>query len=335
MINILELEKYCSMKKSNFRGLGENIDNSFGELIYIDNHSKILGIAHLDTVQLLGQKFDFFNDDLLGKIVFSPYLDDRLGVYILLSLLPGLGLDFDVLLTDCEESLNSTASWFNADKKYNWIFQFDRAGRDTVNYQYGDKKFDKLLKKYQFELGIGSYTDICEIDKIGVKAFNIGCGYYDNHSANAYMVENDLSLNIKRFRRFFLDNKNKRLKHDYQVSNQYGWKGYYSRWGSDNYTWQDDYDWNSKQRDYKNKLDDDYKILNMLPCHYCQVYTQAYTIDDDGNILCDFCATGESDLFYFTCDICGLRCHISEKHIYNSVPCCEYCRNDIMVWIKN
>jgi hypothetical protein len=101
---------------------------------YKDNGSNTLAVAHLDTVQKRGWcELTQLSHDTL---VFSPKLDDRLGAYVILELLPKLGINVDVLLTTDEESSNSTAMEFKTQKQYNWMVEFDRAGRDAVLYQY-------------------------------------------------------------------------------------------------------------------------------------------------------------------------------------------------------
>jgi hypothetical protein len=70
-----------------------------------------------------------------GHRVFNVKLDDRLGVYTCL-IICGRGLKFDVLLTEDEEIGQSTASFSETNKDYNWMFQFDRQGVQTVMYQY-------------------------------------------------------------------------------------------------------------------------------------------------------------------------------------------------------
>src|SRR4051794_30743638 len=77
---------------------------------YRDNGSDILAVAHLDTVGLAHQRACHFVDTEGGPVVYSRALDDRLGAYIILDLLPALGITHDILLTVGEESGQSTAA---------------------------------------------------------------------------------------------------------------------------------------------------------------------------------------------------------------------------------
>lgn len=151
-----------------------------GVLLLRDTGSPILGIAHLDTVLSATPKWS-------GETVVAPQLDDRLGVWVLLHLLPAMGCpQFDVLLTDCEESSNSTAAAFVAPRKYNWLFQFDRAGTDVVTYDYEDDDTECLLTDAGFKTAFGSYSDICELYEHGCKGFNFGVGYHRQHTAACF-----------------------------------------------------------------------------------------------------------------------------------------------------
>jgi len=180
------------------------------QLLFQDNDSDILAIAHLDTVQ----RFATFQYDYVSNLLYCETLDDRLGAYIILDLLPSLGIKLDVLLTANEESLNSSAQFFKPNKKYNWIVEFDRAGDDVVSYQYESKRLRKRLRSVGFENGYGSYSDIVELDFLNIQAINIGIGYELNHSKNAFADINVMIANIEKFIKFYNSNKDKLLKYD-------------------------------------------------------------------------------------------------------------------------
>ncbi len=58
-----------------------------------------------------------------------------------------MGINVDVLLTTGEEMGQSSAAYFDpGEKKYNWMFQFDRGGTDVVTYDYGDKSLYKTAQ---------------------------------------------------------------------------------------------------------------------------------------------------------------------------------------------
>ena len=149
-----------------------------GPYWFKDNNSKILAVAHLDSVQ------EWTHCKFLGDRVYSPTLDDRLGVWVILEGLKGL--TFDILLTTNEEMCASTAADFKTKRQYNWIFEFDRSGTDVVMYDYESKEMEELLAENKFRLGVGSYTDICEIEHLNCKGFNFGAAYYDYHNQYAY-----------------------------------------------------------------------------------------------------------------------------------------------------
>lgn len=173
------------------------IDCELGELYHKDNGSNVLGVAHLDTV-LDSTPF------IHNGIVHCPQLDDRLGVWVLLHLLPSMGVNLDVLLTDNEEIGDSTGQWFIPKKQYNWIIEFDRAGTDIVFYQY--KGFAKHWSGIKH--GMGSYSDISFMDHIGVMAANIGIGYHGQHSDYCYADLRDTYRQVRLFSKFFAKHQN-------------------------------------------------------------------------------------------------------------------------------
>jgi hypothetical protein len=159
-------------------------------------------------------------------VVISPQLDDRMGVFILLDVLPELGIHPDVLLTVGEESCASTAANFEPKKKYNWGFSFDRRGDDVVLYQYGyaAQEWRTSLEIADFTMGYGSYSDIKELDALGCKFANIGCGYYNEHSDYCYAVLQETCEQIERFMQFFQAFENTRFPH---IRTEYGQWGRY------------------------------------------------------------------------------------------------------------
>ncbi len=190
--------------------------------IFKDNGSKVLAVAHLDTVHGSDK---FTRVAALGQdFVLSTKLDDRLGAYIILEVLPKMGIVCDWLLTEGEESCSSTASLFVPTKEYNWAFEFDRGGTDTVLYQYDDKETAKLVTDYGWDAGWGTYSDIADLD-IGVKCFNFGTGYYNNHSKKSYANLNETRESIEKFARFYQDLKDKRLPHEYVPYERYVYGG--------------------------------------------------------------------------------------------------------------
>lgn len=175
--------------------LGDTIKTKYGPLTHIDKGSKILGVCHRDTVM--------FNRDpkITRKSIRNcPQLDDRLGLWVLMDYLPQVGAPvFDILITDSEEVGNSTAQFFDAPREYNWIFEFDRAGTDVVFYDYETDDLEDLFFEYGFETGSGSFTDICFLSHLGCAGFNIGTGYYRQHTPGCFAILKETKRQARRF----------------------------------------------------------------------------------------------------------------------------------------
>jgi len=213
-IDKIELKKYLELSTDDllkYLKLEFNKDR----YIYINNNSKVLGIAHLDVVGGDKKLSSIFYNPLNNKnqkmdLIYSKSLDDRLGVFILLNILPKLGIKIDILLTTDEEIFQSSARKFKPIKKYNWLVEFDRAGDDVVLYDYESTKLINILKKY-FKIGIGSYSDICELYHLGISGFNIGIGYQNAHTFKCYADLNITKKQLRRFLTFYNYYKNKKI----------------------------------------------------------------------------------------------------------------------------
>jgi hypothetical protein len=190
----------------------QHIDNRY---FFRDNGSNILAVAHLDTaLQMIPivPMFPYYN----GFNVVSPQLDDRMGAFILLDVLPKLKILPDILLTVGEEYGASTAACFTTKKKYNWGFEFDRNGHDTVLYQYGhsgSEIWQEAIKSSGLQLGHGSFSDIAELDHLGCKFMNIGCGYHGEHNTYCYAILEETCVQINRFKNFWNMYKDERFIH--------------------------------------------------------------------------------------------------------------------------
>lgn len=211
-----------------------------GPLIFIDRQADILGIAHLDSTPAADNLHHFYRL-LIGKddVVFAARLDDRLGAYIILDLLPKMGFKIDILLTWGEESGNSTAQFFEPKKKYKWMFQFDRMGNDVVHYQYGTEELKKSLRAAGFDkISHGAISDISYMEHMGCKGFNVGVGYEDYHSAWARADMNVVRSQVAKFKTFYHQNKRKFWKHEEKKAGKpvsknynYGYGDEYDYWG--------------------------------------------------------------------------------------------------------
>ncbi len=202
MIDVDRLKQICGMRVEDFAGYGECVPTPEGNYVFRDKGERVLGVAHLDTVLSCTR----FTSD--GDRVFSPALDDRLGVYLLSDLLPLLGVKFDLLLTDGEERGCSTARWFVPPRRYNWMFSFDRAGTDVVMYQCNTTVNRRLLHRAGFRVGVGSYSDIADLDFLGCAGVNFGCGYHRQHLLDCYADLSEANEMAAKFARFWTRHRN-------------------------------------------------------------------------------------------------------------------------------
>lgn len=200
------LKRICELDEREFHRYGKRrmVDQEAPAniLYHRNNGSNILAVAHLDTVAPAHTRTARFADTAAGPIVHSRALDDRLGAYIILDMLPRLGLRFDILLTTGEEAGRSTAGLFDSDKQYDWMIEFDRGGTDVVTYQYGDDETDKRVTSIGARVGMGSFSDISYLDHLGCKGFNWGVGYEDYHGPRSHAYLNDTFLMVTLFLEF-------------------------------------------------------------------------------------------------------------------------------------
>lgn len=180
-----------------------------------DNGSNVLAVAHLDTVGHADERACRFVNTEGGLVVFSRALDDRLGAYVILDLLPKLGLNYDILLTVGEESGRSTAAYFDHPdgKTYDYMIEFDRGGTDVVMYQYDDAEVRDLVKASGARVGDGSFSDISYLGHLGIKGFNWGVGYQDYHGPRAHAFLDDTFMMVAKYLRFAEQNEGVYMPH--------------------------------------------------------------------------------------------------------------------------
>ncbi|MBM4044172.1 MAG: hypothetical protein FJ279_03590 [Planctomycetes bacterium] len=177
---------------------------------YIDNGAQILAVAHCDGAAQIPVGWYAEGDcPGYGPIVHSPWLDDRLGVFTILDLLPALGVKVDVLLTDGEERAQSTAAQFvlPPGKQYNWAVEFDRRGEDAVCYHYDN--MEDFAEPY-FEIGRGTFSDISVLNA-GCQAINIGVGYHEEHTVGCYCILEEYFEQVARFLVMYRDKSTVRV----------------------------------------------------------------------------------------------------------------------------
>lgn len=209
-LNTHKFMQRCLSPIEDFKVEGDVVTTSNGIYIYKDNNAKVLAVAHLDSVQ----KSKHFRVREKKGIVYSPQLDDRAGVYTILDLLPSLGVETDILLTDLEEVGQSTAKRFQTTKEYNWIFSFDRREDDVVGYGFDDKEWREIVKAAGFRAASGSVSDIAYMEELGCKGFNFGVGYKDEHSVGASLSVKQLRKQVTKFVDFWKANKDTKFAHE-------------------------------------------------------------------------------------------------------------------------
>lgn len=189
MIEIKDILKHLKRSK-NYSKYGDLIENPNGILYYQDNGSDILAVAHLDYVM-------WSKPEIKGYQIICPQLDDRLGVAAILEFLPEVG-NFDILLSDEEETARSTAQFFQPSRQYRYIIQFDRAGSDFVAYQHEGGALEYTFELCGWESGLGSYSDIAFMD-IGCEGVNLGIGYHNAHTKHCYCNLAEVNSQLARF----------------------------------------------------------------------------------------------------------------------------------------
>lgn len=188
-----------------------------------DNGSSVLAVAHLDTVTQGNGRVPRFRNTRGGPMVTSGALDDRLGAYVILDLLPKMGITTDLLFTVGEESGASTAKHFEAPRDYDWVIEFDRGGTDVVMYQYECRAGREAIEAAGSTMGMGSFSDIAFLEHLGVKAFNWGVAYRgDYHSPQGYAYLDETFGMVAKYLRFHDQNTGIAMPHEEE-----GWRSRY------------------------------------------------------------------------------------------------------------
>jgi len=197
--------------------------------LYVDRGANILAVAHMDTVADPNNYYYsnkdgsiFKNGVRIEKVGFDDYditsikLDDRLGVFMIMDVLPYLGLRYDILLTTGEEIGLSTAQYFTTKKNYNWIFEFDRRDYGTaVLYQYNGREVRDALMGCSYRIEIGSFSDVAELDYLGCAGINFGVGYLSEHTEGCYTRTSWMNVVVNMFVDFYNIFKDRKFEYIY------------------------------------------------------------------------------------------------------------------------
>lgn len=215
-----ELRRVCELHETGFQRAYDldrfAVDQAAPDDFYLfrDNGASVLAVAHLDTVGRHETRSCNYVETESGTVVYSRALDDRLGAYVILDLLPKLGVDVDILLTVGEESGRSTAAFFEPSKEYDHLIEFDRGGTDVVLYQYDDDATRDLVDACGARVGDGIFSDISELEHLGVKGLNWGVGYQDYHSPRSHAYLDDTFGMVDHYLTFHAQNAGRRLSHE-------------------------------------------------------------------------------------------------------------------------
>ena len=259
--------------------------------IFIDNKAPVLFVAHLDTVckpHFKGLKKG--DSDQIN----AAGLDDRLGVYAIDLLVNQFGVNADILLTDLEETGQTTAAHHEC-KNYNWIAEFDRRGDDVVTYGLSCEEFDKALLEH-FEIGFGSFSDISAI-KSKACAVNVGIGYYNAHSPASFFSIKEFATQLTKFREFYNQHVGTMFKRDilkhYHKERFPAWDG--GRFGNVGFEYQSNYPIN---------MYDDLDYYNDPRFDKYEIETPTSKNKFTKKRPCDFCGAEETERVFSEYDIC-------------------------------
>lgn len=173
----------------------------------------VLVVCHADTV--LGA-INSYNES--RNVVCSPELDDRLGIACMLSF-DGPLSTCAMLICDDEERGMSTADMFPdvfPQSRPNWLVELDRRGTDVVTYDYANETWHSILESVGFDIGHGSFSDICYLESLGVCGVNVGIGYHNEHTTKCHADLNDTVTQIARLQTLLSTFGSVRLRHDIQ-----------------------------------------------------------------------------------------------------------------------
>jgi len=193
-----------------------------------ENHLPLCLVAHLDVSgktpvkNLVHTSFGVIRSD--GTTVLGA--DDRAGVFAIFEVMRRLEGQRQpcVLFTNYEEcgglgigkAMRDKILDPISDKIHLWV-ELDRQGTgEAVTYR-GDlaKPCRDYLKQWGWQLGHGSYTDICDIIELtGTSGVNLSVGYSGQHSHSEHLCTDSLALTINRTVSMCLNPPTERFVHE-------------------------------------------------------------------------------------------------------------------------
>lgn len=138
-------------------------------------------------------------------------------------------------------------------------------------YDYGNDDLIKIVEDEGFEVGEGSFTDICRLTHLKAAAINFGCGYENPHSEKCYARLSVIEKMVFNFVLFWEKYKDEVLPFDL-VSRYARYKSTYSNY----YGWDDDYDWGIAP----SRLTTPVKQSNTQDLDYCDITNIEFPVED-------------------------------------------------------
>lgn len=342
------LKEYCEFDTLGlFDLLGDrwgNTERETNRYLYLDRgeDSRVLFVAHLDTVNdfwtpIKGKtapkwekpNFAIKSNKKYGDYVQSIALDDRLGVYAGLYMLPELGVNCDILLTLDEEIGASTAKNFKTSKQYNWIFSFDRHDLNPVLYQYDTDEMRDKLESVGYRVSHGTFSDICYLDHLGVSGINFGIGYQNEHSNKCIAYFDDFDYCIDMFVKFYEKYKDEYMPYT-PIPKTYTHYGNYNQrfWSGE---LDDPWDWPT---DGFCKVCGQTIASDMLTCITCEQYLDALDAEHDREFGDDEDEKPDRKLYRAYCDVCSCDLDLPADRLNDDIILCaehqkSYSKNNL------
>lgn len=237
--------------------------------VYVDNEAPVLLVAHIDTVQ----------KPRLEKWNTGAGFDDRLGCFLGYQLVNKYPQWFDLLLTDYEETGNSTAEFFEPSHEYNFVVELDREGMNYVAYGLACDEMKLALEMCGLDLEYGTYSDILELDHLKCSKINLGIGCYNSHGLHSGFQESVTDSQIEKLLNFV----ELFHEHHFAYNNEFDWM-----YEDDDD--EEDYIYDGKYINYGQKAKNSTPVY--LNCGYCSdpyPYWDMEVLDDE--YYCEYCAS--------------------------------------------
>lgn len=95
---------------------------------------------------------------------------------------------------------------------------FDRTATSGSGSRGGRNQSDtparrRPLRRAGFRVGVGSYSDIADLDFLCCSGFNFGTGYHRQHTSECYADLGETREMVERFVRFWVRYRNMSLPH--------------------------------------------------------------------------------------------------------------------------